>query len=271
MADLLCLHSDTRAHLGTTLAQNPTCGERVLLQLVPWRVITLKMKSLNRVLKPLTYGVCAVLATSAWGGALGTLNRANQNTSKTALPTKDKKSDKQSADTAKDSNSQPLPVIDPKTYKIGVEDELMISVWREPELSTQVVVRPDGKITLPLINDVEVVGLRTEELQNLITEKLKPFVNTPQVTVIVRGIRSRKVNLIGNVARQGSFDLNDNKTILDLIAQAGGLGPFAKTGSIYILRQSGNKKIRIPFDYKKAISGKGPNPELEPGDLVVVP
>jgi polysaccharide biosynthesis/export protein len=147
----------------------------------------------------------------------------------------------------------------------------MISVWREPELSTQVVVRPDGKITLPLINDVEVVGLRPDELQNILTEKFKPFVNTPQVTVIVRGIRSRKVNLIGNVARQGSFDLNDNKTVLDLIAQAGGLGTFAKTGSIYILRKAGGKQVRIGFDYKKAISGKGPNPELQPGDLVVVP
>jgi polysaccharide export outer membrane protein len=164
-----------------------------------------------------------------------------------------------------------LPVIDPKTYHIGVEDELMISVWREPELSTQVVVRPDGKITLPLLNDLDVVGMRTDQLQDVLTEKLKPFVNTPQVTIIVRGIRSRKVNLIGQVGRQGSFDLNDNKTMLDLIAQAGGLSAFAKGGSIYILREVGGKKIRIGFNYKKAIAGKGPNPLLEPGDLVVVP
>jgi polysaccharide export outer membrane protein len=164
-----------------------------------------------------------------------------------------------------------LPIIDPKTYHIGVEDELMISVWREPELSTQVVVRPDGKITLPLLNDLQVVGMRTDELQDVLTEKLKPFVNTPQVTIIVRGIRSRKVNLIGQVGRQGSFDLNDNKTMLDLIAQAGGLSAFAKGSSIYILREVSGKKIRIGFNYKKAIAGKGPNPMLEPGDLVVVP
>jgi len=181
------------------------------------------------------------------------------------------KADEKAAVDSSRKNPAPLPVVDPTTYRIGVEDELMISVWREPELSTSVVVRPDGKITLPLLNDVEVVGMKTEELQNVLTEKLKPFVNTPQVTIIVRGIRSRKVNLIGQVARQGSFDLNDNKTVLDLIAQAGGLSPFAKTGSIYILRQMGNKQVRIGFNYKKAISGKGPNPVLQPGDLVVVP
>ena len=186
-------------------------------------------------------------------------------------PAASKSDEKAAVDSSRKNSSAPLPVVDPTTYRIGVEDELMISVWREPELSTSVVVRPDGKITLPLLNDVEVVGMKTEELQNVLTEKLKPFVNTPQVTIIVRGIRSRKVNLIGQVARQGSFDLNDNKTVLDLIAQAGGLSAFAKTGSIYILRQVGNKQVRIGFNYKKAISGKGPNPVLQPGDLVVVP
>jgi polysaccharide export outer membrane protein len=161
--------------------------------------------------------------------------------------------------------------IDLKTYRIGIEDDLMISVWREPELSNQVVVRPDGKITMPLLNDIQVAGMRTEELQNLLTEKLKPFVNSPQVTVIVRGIRSRKVYLVGNVGHQGTFTLNDEKTVLELIAEAGGLGPFAKSGSIYILREAGGgKKVRIGFDYKKAIAGTGPNPVLQPGDLVVV-
>ncbi|HKT48017.1 MAG TPA: polysaccharide biosynthesis/export family protein [Candidatus Acidoferrales bacterium] len=178
---------------------------------------------------------------------------------------------KRAEKTTSDDASSTLPVIDTKNYRIGIEDELLISVWHEPELSTPVVVRPDGKITLPLLNDLQVVGMRTDELQNLLMEKYKPFVNTPQVTVIVRGIKSRKVNLIGNVAKQGTFDLNDRKTMLDLIAQAGGLGPFAKGGSIYILRNSGGKQVRIGFNYKKAIEGKGPNPELEPGDLVVVP
>jgi polysaccharide biosynthesis/export protein len=203
-----------------------------------------------------------------WAGQSGPSTASTQGIAAAALPSANNKVEKK---TGEDAASQPLPAVDLKTYKIGVEDELMISVWKEPELSTQVVVRPDGKITLPLINEIQVAGLHTDALQDIITEKLKPFVNTPQVTIIVRGIRSRKVNLIGNVARQGTFELNDNKTILDLIAEAGGLSAFAKGGSIYILRQVGDKKVRIGFNYKKAIAGKGANPELQPGDLVVVP
>lgn len=196
----------------------------------------------------------------------------------TSQSSKDKSASANAADAktsaeeqSNDSDADVPPDLNLKTYHIGIADELMISVWKEPELSNQVVVRPDGKITLPLINEISVVGLRTDELQDLLTQKFKPFVNTPQVTVIVRSIRSRKVSLVGNVGHQGTFSLNDEKTILELLAEAGGLGPFAKTNGIYILRQAGNKKIRIPFDYKKAISGKGPNPVLQPGDLVVVP
>jgi polysaccharide biosynthesis/export protein len=158
-----------------------------------------------------------------------------------------------------------------RTFIIGVEDELQISVWREPELSTVVVVRPDGMITLPLISDVKAVGLKTEELQNLLTEKLKNYVNEPQVTVIVRAIRSRKVYLVGEVAHQGTFPLNGDMTALELLAAAGGVGPFAKADSIYILREKNGKKIRIPFQYKKAVAGKSENVALQPGDVVVVP
>jgi polysaccharide export outer membrane protein len=149
-------------------------------------------------------------------------------------------------------------------YHIGVEDELQISVWREPELSTSVVVRPDGMITLPLLNDVKAVGLKTEELQVLITEKLKGFVNEPQVTVIVKAIRSRKVYLVGEVGHQGSYPLNGDMTVLELLAAAGGLGPFAKSESIYILREREGKKVRIPFYYKKAVAGKSENLALYP-------
>jgi polysaccharide export outer membrane protein len=158
-----------------------------------------------------------------------------------------------------------------RTFIIGVEDELQISVWREPELSTVVVVRPDGMITLPLISDVKAVGLKTEELQNLLTEKLKNYVNEPQVTVIVRAIRSRKVYLVGEVAHQGTYPLNGDMTALELLAAAGGVGPFAKADSIYILREKNGKKIRIPFQYKKAVAGKSENVVLQPGDVVVVP
>lgn len=158
-----------------------------------------------------------------------------------------------------------------KSYKVGVEDELQISVWREPELSTSVVVRPDGMITLPLLNDVKAAGLRCEELQTLLTEKLKSFVNEPQVTVIVKTIRSRKVYLVGNVARQGSYSLNGDMTVLELLAASGGLGTFAKGESIYVLREENGKKVRLPFHYKKAVAGKSENLVLAPGDVVVVP
>lgn len=160
---------------------------------------------------------------------------------------------------------------DPLVYRIGIDDELQISVWREPELSAAVAVRPDGMITLPLINDVKAVGLRTEELQVLLAEKLKNFINEPQVTVIVRAIHSRKVSLVGNVSRQGSYTLSGGMTMLELLAAAGGLGTFAKSESIYILREQNGKKIKIPFHYKQAVSGKSEDVVLYPGDVVVVP
>jgi polysaccharide export outer membrane protein len=147
----------------------------------------------------------------------------------------------------------------------------MISVWHEAELSQLVVVRPDGMITLPLLNELKVGGLTTEEMQVLLTEKLKALVNDPQVTVIVKAVHSRKVFLVGNVAKQGVYALGGRKTVLELIAEAGGLGPFAKSGSIYILRKDNGKETRLPFNYKKALSGKGSNPELMPGDMIVVP
>ena len=184
------------------------------------------------------------------------------------------KEEKPAADKGAKPESLPQSALTPEqrlTYIIGVEDELQISVWREPELSTTVVVRPDGMITLPLINDVKAVGLKTEDLQNVLMEKLKNFVNEPQVTVIVRSIRSRKVYLVGEVGHQGTFPLNGDMTALELLAAAGGVGPFAKADSIYILREQNGKKIRIPFHYKKAVAGKSENVTLQPGDLVVVP
>jgi polysaccharide export outer membrane protein len=169
-------------------------------------------------------------------------------------------------------SAHPLaPMVAPDDYRIGVEDTLYISVWKEPDLSNTVTVRPDGIITLPLLNDIKVVGLTTEELQNSLTEKMKPFVNEPQVTVITREIRSRKVFLTGQVGHPGSFQLNSRMTALELLVQAGGLGTFAKSEAIYILRTQDGKQTRIPFKYKKALAGKAPDINLLPGDMVVVP
>lgn len=162
---------------------------------------------------------------------------------------------------------------DASVYKIGVEDELQISVWHEAELSMPVQVRPDGMITMPLINDVPVVGMTTKELQAKLTEKLSAFVNEPQVTVIVKTIKSRKVFLVGQVAKPGPYMLVGKKTVLQVILEAGGLGPFAKSGSIVIVRTVNGQQTRLKFNYKKAISGKGEGEDIEllPGDMVVVP
>lgn len=181
-------------------------------------------------------------------------------------PQKQDAKDKPKPAGSTESGTQP-----PSGYRIGAEDELAIAVWHEPELSQQVVVRPDGMITLPLVNDVKVAGLTMEEVQTLLIEKLKSVVNDPQVTVTVKAVKSRRVFLVGNVTKQGAYPLGGHMTVLELIAEAGGLGPFAKGGSIYVLRKDNEKETRLPFNYKKALSGKGSNPELMPGDMVVVP
>lgn len=162
---------------------------------------------------------------------------------------------------------------DPGVYRIGIEDDLQITVWKEPEISTSVVVRPDGMITVPLLNDVYVLGLQTSELQALLTEKLKPFVNEPQVTIIVRGIKSRKVYVYGQVAKPGAYQLVGRKTVLEVLSESGGLSLFAKRSSIYVLRNINNKKTKLPFNYNNALKGKDPNDnfELFPGDIIVVP
>jgi polysaccharide export outer membrane protein len=128
-------------------------------------------------------------------------------------------------------------------------------------------------ITLPLLNDVKVTGLTPMELQNLLTDKLKAFINEPQVVVIPRAIRSRKVYLVGEVGRQGTYPLNGTKTVLQLITEAGGVSPFAKADSIYVLRAQNGRQKKIPFRYKKAVSGKSENEDfmLMPGDMIVVP
>jgi polysaccharide export outer membrane protein len=173
---------------------------------------------------------------------------------------------------AKPATPENSPAVDPDSYHIGLADQLMISVWKEPELSMTVVVRPDGMITLPLINDLHVVGLKPVELQQILVDKLKPFLTEPQVTVIVQGIRSRKVYLVGNVSKQGSIPLDGGETVLQVLAAAGGVGPFAKADSIYILRTENHKQVRIPFQYKKALKGKVKEDiVLQPGDMIVVP
>jgi polysaccharide export outer membrane protein len=193
-------------------------------------------------------------------------------TSNPAKATEQSKDKTQAPDAAKSGAPESTPTVDPDAYRIGLADQLMISVWKEPELSMTVVVRPDGMITLPLVNDVHVVGLKPTELQQMLTDKLKPFLTEPQVTVIVQGIRSRKVYLVGNVSKQGSYPLDGGETVMQLLAASGGVGPFAKADAIYILRTENNKQVRIPYQYKKALKGRTKEDILlQPGDVIVVP
>lgn len=163
--------------------------------------------------------------------------------------------------------------LDPNAYIIGEQDTLNITVWKEKEISGSVVVRPDGKITVPLVGEISVVGMTPAQLQTLLAERLKPFVTIPQVTVAVTDIRSRKVYLIGYAAREGPFMINSATTVLQIIAEAGGLRDFAKRKKIYILRQQGTAQVRFPFNYDDVIKGKntGQNILLQPGDTIVVP
>jgi len=159
-----------------------------------------------------------------------------------------------------------------ENFVIGLEDVLSINVWKEPELSVpQVVVRPDGKITIPLIGDVQASGLTTKKLQDALAERLKEFVAAPTVTVTVLKIESQKVSIVGQVARPGAYPIGAPMTVLDLIARAGGLTEFAKTKSIKIVRKRDGKTLL--FNYKDVINGRnlGQNIVLENGDIVLVP
>jgi polysaccharide biosynthesis/export protein len=161
----------------------------------------------------------------------------------------------------------------PPEYTIGEQDVLHIDVWQERELSEDVVVRPDGKITVPLVDELYVVGMTPPQLEQVLEEKLKPFLTVPKVTVVVRSINSRQVYIVGQVGRRGAIPINSTTTVLQLLAEAGGPSNFAKTKKIYILRNVHGKQVRIPFNYDEVIQGKDDkqNIVLEPGDTVVVP
>ena len=158
-------------------------------------------------------------------------------------------------------------------YRVGSGDVLDILVWKEPEASSTVPIRPDGKISLPLINDLEVTGKTPLEIQAIVTEKLSPYIKSPNVTVTVRAVNSKKVYLVGEVGGAGAHQLMGPTTVLQMLTEAGGLRPFAKEKDIYILRLTNGKQQRFRFNYKDAIQGKKmeQNIFLEPGDTIVVP
>jgi polysaccharide biosynthesis/export protein len=157
---------------------------------------------------------------------------------------------------------------------IGPDDLLAVNVWKEPEVSRNVLVRPDGKISLPLVGDLRAGGRTPVQLQDDIKGQLLNYLSNPEVTVIVQEARSQKFNILGEVEHPGSYPLNRSMTVLDAIAVAGGLRDFAKTRKIYVLRIKGDGlRARLPFNYKEVIKGRSlpQNIELQPRDTVVVP
>jgi polysaccharide biosynthesis/export protein len=163
---------------------------------------------------------------------------------------------------------------DDDSYIIGIDDILSINVWKEAEVSRIVPVRSDGMISLPLAGEVMAGGRTPKALKAEITEKLKNYISEPEVTVIVQEMRSKKFNILGQVARPGSFPLTNSLTVLDGLALAGGFRDFAKKKGIYVLRKKADgSQERFPFNYNEVIKGNHAeqNIKLQPGDTVVVP
>jgi polysaccharide export outer membrane protein len=166
----------------------------------------------------------------------------------------------------------PPPVTDP-TYIIGPQDMLNVSVWKEAEISGNVQVRPDGKISIPLLNDVQAAGLTAMQLSSQLTVGLKKYVADPRVTVIVTAINSRRVYVLGEVPHAGAFGLLPDMTVLQAISNAGGLTQFAHGKKIYVLRNEGGQQVKYPFNYNKVLKGENAqqNFPLKSGDTIVVP
>jgi polysaccharide export outer membrane protein len=161
----------------------------------------------------------------------------------------------------------------PDDYVIGPDDALSVQFWREKEMSLDVAVRPDGKITLPLINDVDAAGLTPEQLRTKITTEAARFVEDPSVTVLIKQINSRRVFITGQVAKPGPYNLTAPTTVIQLIAIAGGLNDFAHRKDIVIMRMDSGQQVTFPFDYAAVVKRTKlqQNIVLKPGDTVVVP
>lgn len=177
------------------------------------------------------------------------------------------------ARTANSVSQRQVPATQDPNYMIGAQDLLDISVWKEPEISRAVQVRPDGKISLPLLNDVQASGLTPMQLASVIATGLRKYMTDPQVTVIVTSINSQRVYILGEVGRAGAYPLLPNMTLLQALSSAGGFTQFANSKKIYVLRDVAGRQIKIPFNYKEVVNGHRPeqNIELKPGDTIIVP
>jgi polysaccharide biosynthesis/export protein len=157
-------------------------------------------------------------------------------------------------------------------YVIGPEDVLHVQVWKEADMTATLPVRPDGKISMPLLNDVQAAGLTPEKLAETLTEKLKKYIADPRVTVVVTQINSKRIYLTGEVNKAGAMAMLPNMTVLQALSSAG-LNQFAKTKGIYVLRLENGKQSKLPVNYKRIVKGQDieQNYVLQPGDTIVVP
>jgi polysaccharide biosynthesis/export protein len=189
---------------------------------------------------------------------------------KKSVPVISSKSGSSAGDDAKPTSA---PATTDPAYVIGPEDVLDINVWKEPDMTRVVPVRPDGKISLPLINDVQAAGSTPQQLAATVTEKLRKFLTEPQVTVIVTAINSQRVFVVGEVLRAGAFPLIPGMTVLQALSSAGGFTTFADVKKIHVMRLVNGKHVELPFNYREVLKGDNPdqNIKLEPGDTVVVP
>ena len=217
--------------------------------------MTKSTKTVWRVVLGLALGL--VVSGAAWG-------QSNATPSQSA-PAQDSKVAEKAGSPAGHSDD---------AYVIGANDVLSINVWKEPDVSRSVPVRSDGKISLPLVGELQAGGRTPRQLEEEIATRLKNYISEPEVTVIVTDSKSQKINILGMVVRPGAYLLTSSTTVLDAIAMAGGFKDFAKKKSIYVLRSSpdGTQK-RIPFNYKEVIKGTNPeqNIKMLPGDTLVVP
>lgn len=173
---------------------------------------------------------------------------------------------------ANGSDSNQLSAANNSTYLIGPDDTLHVAVWKEPDLTATLPVRPDGKISMPLLNDVQAAGLTPMQLADSLTEKLKKYVTDPRVTVVVTAMNSQRIYVLGEVLHTGAMPLTPDMTVLQALATAG-FTQFANTKGIYVLREQNGKQQKIPVNYKQLIKGNSAaqNIALKPGDTIVVP
>lgn len=168
--------------------------------------------------------------------------------------------------------AHPAAPVVPVDYVIGADDTLHISVWKEPDMTVSLPVRPDGKISIPLLDDVQAAGMTPMQLAASIKEKLKKYIGDPRVTVVVTAMNSQRIYVLGEVTHTGPMPLLPGMTVLQALSSAG-FTQFANLKSIYLLRTQDGAETKIPFKYKDALKGKSSQTDLmlKPGDTIVVP